>query len=172
MSNNHPRGNSSPEPSHTVASKPSGYTCRGVVRQGEDGRPLLGQTSQTGQTNLMQASRHSNTHTAVAIKLPSTTPTAALRPSHSRLRHCKPTGYTVTPPSSFYKSYKSYTSHASVTPSQHAYRRSHQTGTKKAARLVPNRFLMRAISLPPVEPATPSVPSAEFLPCREKVFCR
>ena len=39
-----PNGNSSPEPLHTVASKPTGYymTCRSVARQGEDGRaPIL-----------------------------------------------------------------------------------------------------------------------------------
>ena len=51
---------------------------------------------------------------------------ALLPPRHTLQRHSKPTGYTVTPPSSFYKSYKSYKSHASVTPTQHAYRRCHQ----------------------------------------------
>ena len=41
MSKNHPGGFASPEPPCTAASKPSGYnmTCRGVARQGEDGRP-------------------------------------------------------------------------------------------------------------------------------------
>ena len=137
---------------------------------------LLGCTSKTGAPFGSDKSHTSVTPSQHAYRrcyqVALHPPTATFRPSQTTLRHCKPTGYTVTPPSSFYKSYKSYKSHASVTPSQHAYRRSHQTGTKKAAWLVPNRFLMRAISLPPVEPATPSVPSAGFLPCMEKVFCR
>ena len=54
------------------------------------------------------------------------TPAAHLRPSHSRQRHRKPTGYHMTPPSSLHRSYKSYKSYASVTPTQHAYRRCHQ----------------------------------------------
>ena len=82
----------------------------------------------------MQASRPRAPHTTAAIKLACITLTVTLHPSHSRLRHRKPSGYIVTHPSSFYKSYKSYTSYASVTPSQHAYRRSHQ-----AARCIPLR---------------------------------
>ena len=53
-------------------------------------------------------------------------PAVNLPPSHSRQRHRKPTGYHMTPPSSLHRSYKSYKSYASVTPTQHAYRRCHQ----------------------------------------------
>jgi len=60
MSNNHPDGNSSPEPNHTAACKPTGYIVA---------HPSC-QTGQTGQTGQTQASRPRNTHTAVAIKLP------------------------------------------------------------------------------------------------------
>ena len=65
MSNNHPRGNSSPEPYHTAASKPSGYnmTCRGVARQGEDGRPLL--VRQVRQVRQISCKRH-----AAATRIP------------------------------------------------------------------------------------------------------
>ncbi len=44
----------------------------------------------------MQASRPRNTHTTAAIKLPCITLTVNFRPSHSRLRYCKPTGYHMT----------------------------------------------------------------------------
>ena len=54
------------------------------------------------------------------------TPAVNFRPSHSRQRHRKPTGYHMTPPSSLHRSYKSYKSYASVTPTHPAYRRCHQ----------------------------------------------
>ena len=116
-----------PEPPHTAASKPSGYnmTCRGVARQGEDGRPHHHLISLISLISLMQASHHRRQHTAVAIKLPAY-PTVTLRPRHTTLRQSKPTGYNETHPPSSYKSYKSYESYASVATPQHAYRRCHQ----------------------------------------------
>ncbi len=67
-----PNGNSAPEPNQTAASKPTGYhkTCRGVARQGEDGRTHLCQTGQTSQTSQTKASRPRRLHPPVAIKLP------------------------------------------------------------------------------------------------------
>jgi len=109
--------------------KPSGYTeaCRGVARQGEDGRTHLAQTSQTGLTGLTgltQAPRSRAPQTAVAIKQAYPTGISAAAPNQTATR--KPSGYPWAHPSSFYKSYKSYKSYASATPPQHAYRRSHQ----------------------------------------------
>ena len=48
----------SPAPYHTAASKPSGYnmTCRGVARQGEDGRPLF--VRQVRQVRQVRHKRH------------------------------------------------------------------------------------------------------------------
>ena len=68
----HPAVTHCPEPGRTAASKTTGYnmTCRGVARQGEDGRPHLCQTGQTSQT---EASRQRRLHTPVAIKLPGIT---------------------------------------------------------------------------------------------------
>ena len=72
-------------PSQTTLrqSKPSGYnmTCRGVARQGEDGRPhhhLINLIS------LMQASHPRSTHTPVAIKQVEHTPVATLPPQKPR----------------------------------------------------------------------------------------
>ena len=75
-------------PSHTTQrhSKPSGYTAA---------HP----SCQTGQTSQTQAPRPRTPHTAVAIKKALHTPPAHLRPSQTRQRHRKPSGYTAAPPS-------------------------------------------------------------------------
>ena len=61
-----------PEPNHRAASKPSGYnmTCRGVARQGEDGRPHTPLINLINLIILMQASRPRRLHTPAVIKLP------------------------------------------------------------------------------------------------------
>ena len=89
-----------PEPNQTAVSKPTGYhmTCHGVARQGEDGRPHHHCIGLISLISLMQASRPRNTHTAVAIKLPSLTPTATLRPDPNLTAPRQPAGYTVTSP--------------------------------------------------------------------------
>ena len=75
----------------------------------------------------MQASRPRNTYTAAAIKKARHTPAVTLRPSHSKLRHRKPMGYTMAHPYPSQKFPKiPKISHASATPTQHAHRRSHQ----------------------------------------------
>ena len=127
--------------------------------------------------SLMQASRPRNTHTAVAIKKPSTTPNGKSAPEPYQTAASKPTGYTVTLPYSSQKFPKipkdSQRFPYSVTPTQTAYPRSHQSRyKKKRLGLCQTAVFKRAISLPPVEPAETSVPSAEFLPCREKVSFR
>ncbi len=75
MSKNHPGGFASPEPPRTAASNPSGYnmTCRGVARQGEDGRPYTLLIILIILMILMQASRQRRQHTPAVIKLLSIT---------------------------------------------------------------------------------------------------
>ena len=66
-----------PEPNQTAASKPSGYhmTCRGVARQGEDGRTHL--VRQVRQVRQVRLKRHANA-TRIPPQ-PSSKPSTTLR---------------------------------------------------------------------------------------------
>ena len=126
LSKNHPGGFASPEPPRTAASKPSGYnmTCRGVARQGEDGRP--------------QSPSHNSHDSHASVTPPQTayprchqvalhTQRYLFAPSKTRQRHRKPTGYHMTHLSILSDtSDLSDRSDSSVTPPRHAYPRSHQ----------------------------------------------
>ena len=98
MSNNHPNGNSSPEPNQTAAQQTHGVS-HDLPRRSPSGRrrahpsSQTSQTSQTGQTSQTQAPRPRNTHTTVAIKKARHTPSVNLHPSPTTQRHRKPSGY-------------------------------------------------------------------------------
>ena len=102
MSNNHPNGNSSPEPNHTAAQQTHGVS-HGLPRRSPSGRRRAHPSCQTGQTGLTgltgqtQAPHPRNTHTTAAIKLPCITLTVNLRPSHSPLRQANPRGILWRP---------------------------------------------------------------------------
>ena len=93
MSNNHPNGNSAPEPYQTTPRKPTGYhmACHGVARQGEDGRPDLSDRSD-------RSDRSDTSAPPPRFRIPPPpsncphTPSATLRPSQTRQRHANPRG--------------------------------------------------------------------------------
>ena len=137
MSNNHPNGKSSPEPYQTAASKPTGYTgAHQLVR-------LVG---------LVRQVRHKrHAHATRTPPLPSSClayPNGNSSPEPNPTAPRKPSGYTMAHPYSSQKFPKipkdSQKFPYSATPPQTAYPRSHQTGTKKAAWLVPNRSFQKS----------------------------
>ena len=104
-----------PEPYHTAAGKPTGYT---VTHQ------LVRQVRQVRQ---VRHKRHSPAllHTAVAIKQ-ACPPAVHLRPRHTTQRHSKPTGYTMAPPYPSQKFPKiPKISHAGASPPRPANHRCH-----------------------------------------------
>jgi len=138
MSNNHPNGNSSPEPNHTAAQQTHGVS-HGLPRRSPSGRRRahpFDQTGQTGQTGQTQAPRRRPPHTAVAILPAHPTGTFSPEPKHTAVLQTHgvyngaPMPLSKIPKNSqkFPKIPKD--SHASATPPQHAHPRSHQTAKK------------------------------------------
>ena len=124
----------------------------------------------------MQASRPRNMHTAAAIKQAKHYPTVNLRPSHTPPRPANPRGIqwrTHIPLKNSQRFPKiPKDSHTAPRPRRPQTTAAIKQAQKKRLGLCQTAVFKRAISLPPVEPATPSVPSAEFLPSREKVSFR
>ena len=125
----YPCGNSSLEPNHTAACKPTGYI---VTHQ------LVRQVRQVRQV------RHKR-HAAATCTPPQPSscpayPCGKSSPEPNHTAACKPSGYHMTPPSSFYKSYKSYKSYASVTP-----RNTHTAAAIKLPGIPHRQLFARAI---------------------------
>ena len=75
----------------------------------------------------MQAPRPRNTHTPVAIKKARHTPAVNLHPEPFHTAAGNPLGvYRDAPIYLAYPAYPAYSAYASITPPQHAHRRSHQ----------------------------------------------
>ena len=82
-----------PESLPTAPRKPTGYymTCRGVARQGEDGRPILSDKSDKSDKSDLSVAppRHAYPRSHQAAKH---TPAVSLRPSHTTQRQANPRG--------------------------------------------------------------------------------
>ena len=118
MSNNHPNGNSSPEPNHTAAQQ-TRWVSHDLPRRSPSGRRRAHQncqTGQTGQTNLMQAPRRRQVarHHPNGNSSPVPNQTAAQQ-THGVYRDAPKL------------SDRSDRSDTSVTPPPPAHRRCHQT---------------------------------------------
>ena len=171
-----PNGKFSPEPNQTVACKPSGYHMAPPSSFYKSYKSYKSYASATPPRHAHRRCHQVALHTPT-VNLPVALPPAAhQRPSQTTPRPANPRGIqwrTHIPLKNSQRFPKiPKDSHTTPRPRRPQTPAAIKQAQKKRLGLCQTAVFKRAISLPPVEPATPSVPSAEFLPCREKVSFR
>ena len=169
----------------TVTLRPSQTTLRQANPRGIQGRTNLSDLSDLSDRSDTSATPTQHAHRRchqVALHTPTVNlpvalpPAAHQRPSQTTPRPANPRGIqwrTHIPLKNSQRFPKiPKDSHTTPRPRRPQTPAAIKQAQKKRLGLCQTAVFKRAISLPPVEPATPSVPSAEFLPCREKVSFR
>ncbi len=150
----YPCDNFAPEPNQTAASKPSGYTGAHQSLSYRSYRSYKSYASATPPPPANRRCHQASKAYPCGKSARCITPAANLRPSHSTLRHCKPSGYTGAchgvarqgEDGRTNLSDRSDWSDTSATPTQHAHRRSHPAIPQKAKKLCTD-FTVQSFSI-------------------------